>query len=321
VLRWLVILALLATPLAVQAGSSLTPRYPVVMVPGFMGFRSLSLGPLNIGNYFRGVEKRLRERGVTVRTAYVGLTNSVADRAAKLKSEIDRHFPTGKVNLIAHSTGGLDAREMIARLGMAGRVASLTTIATPHQGTPVADAVQFAVGPGTALSRLLNWMGIPHGAFHDLTTASCRAFNARTPDAPGVRYFSLGGHQHWVKMPPPLMPFSWLLRLRDRVAAGNELGVTARVMLRAEPWGDAVLEYLRHEELRVRAMGATAHDRARWEAFSGKNDGMVPLWSTPHGESFEQIPMDHWDQIGWITFKDTRGFYERVIEQLALRGL
>ena len=311
----------LPASLFARPASALAPRHPVVLVPGFMGFRSISLGPLNIGNYFRGVEKRLRERGIPARTAYVGMTNSVSDRAARLKTEIDRFYPTGKVNLIAHSTGGLDAREMISRLGMADRVASLTTIATPHRGTPVADAVQFAIGPGTALDRLCKWLGIPDGAFHDLTTASCRAFNARTPDAPGVRYFSMGGHQHWVKVAPPLIPFSWLRRLRDRVAAGHELGLTARMMLHAEPWGDSVLRFLRHEQGRVHAQGVQAHDRARWERFSGKNDGMVPLWSTPHGESFDQIPMDHWDQIGWITLKDTRGFYERIIEQLALRGL
>src|SRR5262249_5187529 len=38
------------------------------------------------------------------------------------------------VHVFAHSMGGLDARYMISRLGMAKRVLSLTTIATPHRG-------------------------------------------------------------------------------------------------------------------------------------------------------------------------------------------
>ena len=42
------------------------------------------------------------------------------------------------MHLIAHSMGGLDARHMIVREGMAERVASLTTVGTPHNGTPVA---------------------------------------------------------------------------------------------------------------------------------------------------------------------------------------
>ena len=41
----------------------------------------------------------------------------------------------GKVNIIAHSLGGLDARQMLTHLGMGSRVASLTTVGTPHRGT------------------------------------------------------------------------------------------------------------------------------------------------------------------------------------------
>jgi triacylglycerol esterase/lipase EstA (alpha/beta hydrolase family) len=44
--------------------------------------------------------------------------------------------------------GGLDARYAISLLGLARRVASLTTIGTPHRGTPVGD------GFGPLLSRL-----------------------------------------------------------------------------------------------------------------------------------------------------------------------
>ena len=35
--------------------------------------------------------------------------------------------------------GGLDARYLISRLGMADRVLSLTTLGTPHRGTSFAD--------------------------------------------------------------------------------------------------------------------------------------------------------------------------------------
>ena len=35
--------------------------------------------------------------------------------------------------------GGLDARYMIASLGMEARVLSLTTVGTPHRGTAFAD--------------------------------------------------------------------------------------------------------------------------------------------------------------------------------------
>ena len=44
-----------------------------------------------------------------------------------------------KVNLIAHSKGGMEARYMIKVLGMNTHVASLTTISTPHHGSKTMD--------------------------------------------------------------------------------------------------------------------------------------------------------------------------------------
>ena len=44
-----------------------------------------------------------------------------------------------KVNIIAHSKGGLDSRYAISECGMGKYVASLTTINTPHRGCEFAD--------------------------------------------------------------------------------------------------------------------------------------------------------------------------------------
>ncbi|MCQ5134484.1 esterase/lipase family protein, partial [Coprococcus eutactus] len=54
----------------------------------------------------------------------------IADRIKQIIQETG----CGKVNLIAHSKGGLDSRYAISMLGMAPYVASLTTINTPHRG-------------------------------------------------------------------------------------------------------------------------------------------------------------------------------------------
>ena len=45
----------------------------------------------------------------------------------------------GKVNIIAHSKGGLDSRYAISKLGSDKYVASLTTINTPHHGCLFAE--------------------------------------------------------------------------------------------------------------------------------------------------------------------------------------
>ncbi|HEX3313967.1 MAG TPA: hypothetical protein VHR72_03695, partial [Gemmataceae bacterium] len=38
----------------------------------------------------------------------------------------------------------------------------------------------------------LRYLMLSNEAFHDLTLESCRRFNEQVPDAPGVRYFSVG---------------------------------------------------------------------------------------------------------------------------------
>ena len=65
-------------------------------------------------------------------------------RSGQLKQRVEEALvQTGasKVHIIAHSMGGLDSRRMIVDLGMADKVASLTTIGTPHRGTILADHV------------------------------------------------------------------------------------------------------------------------------------------------------------------------------------
>jgi triacylglycerol lipase len=80
---------------------------------------------------------------------------------------------------------------MISRLDMAPRVLSLTTIGTPHRGSAFADwgVRRFA----RLVCPVFEFFGLPYQAFRDLTTAGCKVFNRDTPDARGVRYFSIAG--------------------------------------------------------------------------------------------------------------------------------
>jgi len=88
--------------------------------------------------------------------------------------------------------GGLDARYMIARLGMAARVLTLTTLAPPTR----APLRRLGIARFARLVKpILKLFRIPTQGFYDLTTASCREFNREVGDAPGVRYFSVAG-QH-----------------------------------------------------------------------------------------------------------------------------
>ena len=120
---------------------------------------------------------------------------SVAERAQDLKNYLQdanrsEVFPK-QVHLIAHSLGGLDSRFMISKLGMADRVLSLTTIGTPHHGTPLADIVVSGADP--ILTKFMEHLGVEVKGLLDISTDACRRFNDDVSDSDGVRYFSIGG--------------------------------------------------------------------------------------------------------------------------------
>jgi len=299
----------------------LVPKYPIVLAPGVMGFRVMGYGRVHIGEYFRGVAKHLRQRGYEVLTPYVGLTNSVPARARRLREQILERFPSGKVNIIAHSLGGLDSRYMINHLEMSDRVASLTTVATPHRGSYVADWVYEFIGQDLGVLRLCKVLGLNVDALKCLTTAWCKKFNELTPPLPQVRYFSFGGKQPWYQMPLPLIPFSWMIKYKERAMAGEALHPVAERSLRTKSWGSAVADYIKKSEAEVVTRGPDERARAWYKKFKGENDGMVRLSTTVYGEEFRIVPMDHWDQIGWLTLQSTARFYEAIVVMLATKGL
>jgi triacylglycerol lipase len=165
-------------------------RAPIVLVHGLFGFDRIRVGGLTV-NYFPGIQEGLKAAGNRVLIPCLSPTGGVDDRARQLKSFIQRESPGEPVHILAHSMGGLDSRYMVSRMGMDKKVLTLTTLGTPHRGTPFADwGVQ-------RLERIVKpffqFVGLPTQAFYDLTTAGCRAFNDLVPDAPGVRYFSVAG--------------------------------------------------------------------------------------------------------------------------------
>jgi triacylglycerol lipase len=204
-------------------------RAPVVLVHGLFGFDRMHVGPWLAVHYFHGIPEALRAAGNRVLVARLSPTGGIATRAEQLKRFLDRVAPDEPVHLIGHSMGGLDARYLISRLGMAPRVLSLTTLGTPHRGSPFADwAVKRVV---RMVAPFFDLMRVPRAAFEDLTVEACRRFNDETPDAPGVRYFSVAGrHQpHWLNP-------SWELTARVvRQAEGPNDGI---VSVASATWGE-----------------------------------------------------------------------------------
>ena len=113
-------------------------KYPIILVHG------IAIRDSKILRAFGKIEKRLSDAGFSVYTASTDAFGTIENNAEQLKGIILGILDgTGceKINIIAHSKGGLDSKHMIARLGMSDKVASLTTLSTPHKGSPVATKI------------------------------------------------------------------------------------------------------------------------------------------------------------------------------------
>ena len=173
-------------------------QYPIVLIHG-AGFRDLKW-PV----YWGRIPGALQLRGAAI---YYGLQDCWASTETNAR-EIVRRIEsvlaeTGaqKVNLIAHSKGGLEARMAASSLGAGDKIASITTIATPHHGSKTLDKLFRAPKAIFSLAAFAvnNWIRLVGDKQPDFlavcegfTTEHMTAFNKNNPDVPGVFYQSFG---------------------------------------------------------------------------------------------------------------------------------
>jgi triacylglycerol lipase len=205
-------------------------RHPVVLAHGVLGFDKIAFGGKE-HSYFRGVSGHLSRVGAEVHRPRVSSAAAIAVRADEL-ARLVRDIGARKVNVIAHSMGGLDARYAIAKLGLADRVASLTTVGTPHLGTPVADLgmkLSDMLRLSTLLGRVVDLSG-----FYDLTTRRMTQFNDEIVDARGVMYASVVGRIDRMRAHPLLWPTHLYLSERG---GGDSDGL---VPVSSQKWGEVL---------------------------------------------------------------------------------
>lgn len=179
---------------------------PVVLHHGIFGFLNFKVGKFKLSTFSGGIEEAITARGHPLIVTSVHPTAGIAARAHQLKDKILQELALlgradDRVVIIAHSMGGMDARYMISRLGMAERVESLITISTPHRGDSYADWCQRHLGQrlgGFGMARMLR---LDVQSIPDLTIESCTRFNEQVPDSPLVRYFSISAARPWNKIP------------------------------------------------------------------------------------------------------------------------
>lgn len=211
-----------------------TPRYPVVLAHGVLGFDELKIAGRS-HTYFRGIAEHLRSQGVEVHVTRVDPSAEVRERAAQLSEQI-RKIGAPKVNIIAHSMGGLDARYAISKLDLGKQVAALITIGTPHHGTPLADQGVAWLADRLRLRAVMARLGIQIGAFDDLTTSRLRSFNTEVIDRRGVFYGSVvGSAQLDARTHPVLRP--WVTVMRAWIGDNDGL-----VPAGSQAWGRVLMK-------------------------------------------------------------------------------
>ncbi len=156
-------------------------RYPILLVHGVFFRDSRAL------NYWGRIPNALKKNGAEIYYGRHPSALSVADSGTFLADrirEIVEQTGCEKVNIIAHSKGGLDCRYALTLDGVAPLVASLTTVSSPHKGCRFADYLLNKAPDKTKerLAAAYNTAVIPLGeknadflsAVSDLTSARCR---------------------------------------------------------------------------------------------------------------------------------------------------
>lgn len=173
-------------------------KYPILMVHGFF-FRDFKLI-----NYWGRIPRELEKNGATLYYGEHQSAAAVAVSAQEIAERVEyilRKTGAEKINIIAHSKGGLDCRYALSKLGLDKYVASLTTINTPHRGCIYADKLLEKVSPKTqtrvanTYNNIFKRLGDHEPDFlaaaRDLTASGCERF-ANMPSPEGVFCQSTG---------------------------------------------------------------------------------------------------------------------------------
>jgi triacylglycerol lipase len=288
-------------------------HYPIILAHGFFGFEKFA--GLDFIDYFYKVKAHLAERGENVYTPAVDPFNSTEYRGRQLLAHVERILrETGakKVDIIGHSQGGIDARWVAHE--RPDLVASVVTFASPHQGTEFADVVLGVVKTpvvGKVVDEFVRFIGRPlwdelgHetslvSSVRQLSTDGMREFNAKYPDAPGVKYWSIAG--------------------RTALSLGGDACDAPAAPAFIKQWEkerDTTEPLFKPVELLLGGLDRTP------------NDGLMLVESARRGNFLGCVPADHLDQIGhlmgdkpgWFNSFNHLTFYAELVAWLRAQGL
>lgn len=306
-------------------------RYPIVLVNG------IDTSPLF--RYSERILTMLRRIGghdvhLAIDTPYEAPQRRAHDLWATIQA-VKRSTGAEKVNLICHSLGGLDCRYLVSEGGLhwdvaadhatiAGSVASITTVATAHRGTRIADMALGLVPDGDAFdaaNRLATFLGDTftekriegevhlRAALQALTTVEAGAFNQLVTDAPNIYYQSFAG-------------FS----LPDGVESPGYRAALGTLCATAEGDGLRLFNGI-YDRMAVPLIPSTDIVGDMPEQFV-PNDGLASVQSARWGRFRGCLPADHMEQLGQYNLPDVNvrtgfdiaRFYTNVAGELAEMG-
>ncbi|KAG5439899.1 hypothetical protein PCANB_000181 [Pneumocystis canis] len=135
-----------------------SPQYPIVLCHGLGFFEKVpsSLPKFQL-HYWGSIFESLKKLGCQVYVTKVPSTGTIAQRAKELNKQLSSMVKGKRINLVAHSMGGLDCRYLLSkRLCTNFYPVSLTTLSCPHRGSPFMDWCRDYLGLGRVLSHTTN---------------------------------------------------------------------------------------------------------------------------------------------------------------------
>ena len=170
-------------------------KYPIVFVHGMFGFNRLGSAEFGL-DYWYQILPDLAKHGATAYASQMSPLNSNEVRGEQLLQQVEEVVAmTGqaKVNLIGHSQGGPTSRYILAT--KPDLVASVTSIAGVHGGSPVADFFKNLPILNGIIPMVMNSLATPvinyaqqtnlptdfDASLNSMTKSGYQAYNAKFP--------------------------------------------------------------------------------------------------------------------------------------------
>ena len=137
----------LCASLPALANTQAQTKNPIVLVPGIFAFDTIA----GI-DYWYQIPSALQSQGAKVHVPKINAFDSSAKRGESLIAQLEQIRASSggtvkKFNLIGHSQGGVTARYVMNT--RPDLVASVTTLNSPHKGSPLADIVTGVAPAGS----------------------------------------------------------------------------------------------------------------------------------------------------------------------------